>query len=306
MKKSAVISCAVLISGLLVIVVLQAFNAAASSIYQKYNSNATALFLKSTKAFDADSLQLHLDQGDTYMAISDNDIDGMNRWVTFYFYLETALDYDDVEVTSVLRKTFSETTIFTDKDETYVTETLIWTAVRAAPKSYNLTMAIIPALNEPAFTGTTQIQKIRLSGESVHTEFLPAHYIVEPLETLPGDIAHCSLATVNSGIQDGLTVSANYGITNGRADITSFALVFPMNFAGIQQYEVTSINPSEDDQIIYSVKLHFDEKTTKIVFRPFIKIVSSDDSGYIIPPYPTYITLSDEGYVITPVYGREG
>lgn len=234
--------------------------------------------------------ELQIDQGDTFIAISSNDTDGYNRWIPFYFHLQTESDDGIEAVEAFLNETFTEATLYSNSgDSLFTTEELIWSAFRLDTNSYNLTLVIVPDLQDFVIDELIQINKIALSFNNEAVEYMLPNYTIEARDTIKDDL-YVAVSTMETEFQDNLIARVNYGIMGNTTSVESLELDYPTDFANIEKYEIDKINESADGVKEYSMIIHFSAPNNKIVFRPFIKILYSDNNyEWVIPTVPAYI-----------------
>ena len=115
MKKKVLITIPILVLAIISVVVISGIS--------KSKNNVLAV--------QGELAGLQIDQGDTFIAISRNDTDGYNRWIPFYFHLQTESD-DGVEaVEALLNETITGATLYSSNgSKLYTTEELVWSVFR--------------------------------------------------------------------------------------------------------------------------------------------------------------------------------
>lgn len=273
-KKLYKIIVPILLIGIITVVVL---------LYNNRNKGNTNL---AELKFDISNIIL--DQGNAYISISKNDIEGYNRWVPFYFQLTTDKDFTIEEVESLLKEKIIQATLSIGEEEFYETKQLIWSAYKIGENTYNLTLVLIPDIGEFPIKGVQTIDTITLSSKEKKQEYSLPSYLIEERDTITEDELFVSLSSMESDVDEKLMAQVNYGITKNKNDIVKFELDFPKELNDIVDYNIINTN-KKDDKNEYSVSIQLKDKDTKTVFRPFLK-VSYDDgkSGWMIPSVPVY------------------
>ena len=260
-----------------------------------------------------DLSRLELNQNDAYIAISSNDPSGSNRWLPFYFtieseenanfkntlagLMETEREKAEREsiVQDILYENITRVTLYSEANESLIsTDKVIWTATEYRGNSYQLFLAIQLDLDELKLDKATNIQKITFdmsNGEKIEHIL---NYTVEARETISEKEIYVSSIPVYVPIREDVTARPDYGFM-GNQKITDLELDYPANFANITKHEIgdPTINMKADmeGQIDYPVIIYFSEfgPDQRTVFRPFLRVYSENDSGWLIPGYPAYI-----------------
>lgn len=233
--------------------------------------------------------KLKLDQGNAFISISKNNIDGYNRWIPFYFYLETDTDLEPEEAETLLNENIAQATLYSDKqNELFTTTQLIWSAYKLDAGSYNLTLVLIPELDQLDMEGVQQIDKIILRSDKSNCEYDLSNYLIEARDTIPEDQLYVSLSSMESQVQDDLTAQVDYGFKKNGNDVNALDLDFPSEFTDIVNYKVNNATSTEEDTIEYSVSVLLNSKDSKTVFRPFLKVEYNNTIGWLIPSVPVY------------------
>ncbi len=246
-----------------------------------------------TKAVNFTNLQL--DQGEAFISISSNVIGGYNRWIPFYFSVQTESKYTNEEIVQSLEENIKTITLFSENNETLVTSSdLIWTSADIGDNKYNLVLVIIPELENTAFNNMTLVISLSLSNDSESKEYTLPKCLIEAKETALEKDFFVSLSTFDTRYSEGDSCQINYGILDKNDNkINEFALVYPSSF-GVEKYEFIH-QGIEDKDYTFKVNAHFSSRREKLMFRPFIKIKYSDanQEAYLIPALPAYINSPD-------------
>jgi len=284
-----------LIMILLIITLTFLFGCSKSAVVNEVNSNHTIVNTEenSTKE-DEEFAKLILDQNDTFIALSNNDASGYNRWVPFYFFLQTDLDYNVEEVEAYLKENIAELTLYDEKNVAILTTNeLIWSPYKLEENKYNLTLVIQADLNITTFNETTKLNKVVLDIKGEKVDYLLDNYLIEARETISEDSLYSSQSTIETSIlEEELSSSINYGIAGKEIEsIRSLELHYPNGFANISSYAFETSEIDGTGNLVYHAKIYFSQPSNKVVFRPFIQVNYSngDLGGWLIPALPAYI-----------------
>jgi len=236
---------------------------------------------------------LRLTQESTFIAFSENDVTGFNRWIPFYFELHMHYDYTASEIEDILENIANTLTLYSEnRNALFSTNQLIWTAVRLSPAQYNITLVVIPDTDELMITSATSVERIVISTDKTYHEYLFSTFIIESRMTISGDIFYSSRVSIETRINaETLSINPNYGIASMAGyGINNFELIFPAGFANILEYEVIERQSMDDDVEMFATVIIFSSYEESIVFRPFIRIeYGYSNVGYIVPALPVFI-----------------
>lgn len=154
-------------------------------------------------------------------------------------------------------------------------------------KTYNLTLVLIPKLDEFPIADVEQIGKIVLKSNDKTYEYELPQYLIEARETIPEEKSAVSLSSVESEVNEDLSAGVNYGIENKGNDILKFDIDYSKKFNDVVKYRIASVEEKKDT-VKYAVDVQLKEKQSKTVFRPFLKVEYKDTSGWLIPTVPVY------------------
>jgi hypothetical protein len=255
-----------------------------------------------------DLSKLELNQDDAYVAISSNDSGGSNRWLPFYFTIESEKNTNFKSILAILNKAERENivrtmlheditrvTLYSETNESLIsTDKVIWTATEynnGSSYEYQILLIIDLDLDELKLDKATNIQKMTFdmsNGEKI--EHVLPNYIVEARETISEEELYVSMIPIYSSISEDATANTDYGF-KGNWEITALELDYPENFANITKHEIGEPTTNIEGDIDYPVVIYFSEfgPTQRTVFRPFLRVHSENDSGWLIPGYPAYI-----------------
>lgn len=247
------------------------------------------------QAKEADSSlldKLRLDQKEAYISISATNEEGYDRWLSFYLSLPNDSEsLSDKEMEEKLREEIDSLSLY-DKDElVYTADELIWAAVQTESGTYNLTLTVIPKIEELSGTFRKNIDRITFQSESDSREFPLETCIIDAQETLPEEKFYISGSPMVTSIEDDLTDTLNYSIlvSDDAEEIKSVSLVYEDGFAGITDASIVQTSKKENE-LEYEATISFKQKETGIAFRPFLKIqTASGKEGLLVPPIPAYI-----------------
>ena len=238
---------------------------------------------------------LVLDQGEGYLAISENNTDGYNRSLFFYFYLETNNKYEEKEVENILKdEILNVSLISTDKTELYSTAKLIWTVAEIEPKKFNLMLVLFPEIGDLQLDGPEVIAKIEFLTKNGKLEYDLKPYIIEEKTTIPRNVEeklYTSSVAVDTLMAEDLT--AMYPMT-----IASVDEICENEVLSLYWSESLSSLPSsyiiEDVENVelgreYKMKLYFSEDAHQVIFRPFVRITCGETDYLLVPTVPAYI-----------------
>lgn len=243
---------------------------------------------EASSAFRFDALTL--DQGNAFIAISQNDGSGYNRWVPFYFHLsmDQAMSTEDVE--SYLKKYIQTASLdFGNTQGIFQSDELIWSAAEAGKGEYNLTLVLIPEVGELPLEGVGQIKTICLSGAAGKHSYDLTNYVIEERPTVPESEMYVSLCGIVSFVEEDRTARINYGLEVNENQICAFGIDY--EFDDIVHYQIKKENTGNT----YAVTVMLKEGTSKTVFRPFLYV--EDESGqkrWLIPSVPVYFEEMQE------------
>lgn len=236
--------------------------------------------------------KLRLDQKEAYISISATNEDGYDRWLSFYLSLpDDGESLSDKELEKKLRKEISTLSLYDKDGLVYTTDELLWASVQTDRGTYNLTLTVIPKIEELSGTFRKNIERITFQSESESREFPLDAYIIDAQETLPEEEFYISGSPMVTYIEDDLTDTLNYSIlaSDDAEEIESVTLVYEDGFAGITDASITQTE-KKGNEISYEAAVSFYQKETGSAFRPFLKIKTvSGKEGLLVPPIPAYI-----------------
>ena len=245
-------------------------------------------------------INLQIDHEDTYIAISKNDISGTNRWIPFFFSFEFDTDVSAEAIEELLNNRITSASLINDEGILFFsTDDLIWSVFKVGKNLYNPTLVVVPSVSEIVTDEIIKVSKIVLYEGNNPREYNLVNYLIETHETIYEDDICSARATIGTEIQENLVARVHYGLYCESDTINSFELIFPPEFANIQEYKIIDIEHSEYDAtdhkeweekvITYVIDVHFAVPMKKTVFRPFIGVSNSVVSGRVIPALPAYI-----------------
>lgn len=247
------------------------------------------------QAKEADSSllgRLRLDQKKAYISISATNEEGYDRWLSFYLSLpDDGESLSDKELEKKLREEISTLSLYDKEGLVYTADELLWAAVQTDSGTYNLTLTVIPKIEELSGTFRKNIERITFQSESESREFPLDAYIIDAQETLPEEEFYISGSPMVTYIEDDLTDTLDYSIlaSDDAEEIESVTLVYEDGFAGITDASITQ-TAKNGNEISYEATVSFHQKETGIAFRPFLKIKTvSGKEGLLVPPIPAYI-----------------
>lgn len=239
---------------------------------------------------------LVLDQNEGYMAISENNIDGYDRSLFFYFYLKTNKTYEEEEVENILKdEILNVTLISTDKSEVYSTTKLIWTVAKVEPKKFNLLLVLFPEVSDLQLIGSKVITRIEFLTINGKLEFNLKPYIIEEMPTIPPNIEknlYASSVPVDTLMAEDMT--AMYPIIiSGVDDFCEnevFSLYWSEGLSSLppSSYNIESVKDGDLGRE-YQIKLFFTEDAHQVIFRPFVELTCGELNYLIVPTAPAYI-----------------
>lgn len=242
---------------------------------------------------DEKFVKLSLDQNETFIALSSNDASGYNRWVPFYFTLQTDIDYDAEEVEGYLKENITELTLYDDKDVAVLTtDELIWSPYKLEEFKYNLSLVIQAELDITIFNEITKINKVALDINGEKVDYVLENYLIEARETISEDSLYSSQSTFETSLSEEHYASINYGIRGKDIEnIRSIELQYPNGFANISSYSFETSKIDENGSLVFRTKIYFSQPSTKVVYRPFIQVnyENGETGGWLIPALPAYI-----------------
>lgn len=248
------------------------------------------LFIKNIDVKSDDKFySLTLNQGEAYISISKNDIEGYNRWLPFYFSLSSKRNLTVEEVEKELSEEIDKAVLYTTNGELYSTDQLIWSAYEVAEKTYNLTLVLVPELDSLNSNGAINVESIVLVSSDWEKSYNLPEYIVDERNTISSDELYVSLSSMESDIIENGTAYVNYGIFKNNNEISEFFLEYSKSFSPVIDYSIVNENQGEDDSIEYSVLVQLKENSEKTVFRPFLKVnYRKQKCGFLVPSVPVY------------------
>lgn len=235
-------------------------------------------------AFQFDALTL--DQGNAFIAISQNDVSGYNRWIPFYFHLsvDRAMSTQDVE-NDLKKHIQTASLVFENAQGVFQSDELIWSAAEAGEGEYNLTLVLIPEVGELPLEGVERIKTIRLSGEDGERSYDLANYAIEERLTVPESEMYVSLCGIVSFVEEDRTARINYGFQVNENQVCAFDIDYAPQFDDIVRYQIEE----EDAGSTYAVRVLLREGASQTVFRPFLRVEDENgQSGWLIPSVPVY------------------
>lgn len=236
--------------------------------------------------------KLRLDQKEAYISISATNEDGYDRWLSFYLSLpDDGESLSDKELEKKLRKEISTLSLYDKDGLVYTADELLRASVQTDRGTYNLTLTVIPKIEELSGTFRKNIERITFQSESESREFPLDAYIIDAQETLPEEEFYISGSPMVTYIEDDLTDTLNYSIlaSDDAEEIESVTLVYEDGFAGITDASITQTE-KKGNEISYEAAVSFYQKETGSAFRPFLKIKTvSGKEGLLVPPIPAYI-----------------
>lgn len=266
---------------------------------------------ESGNLFVINNHNLLLDQGYTYIALSANDSENLNRAIFFYFVIQTEEDLEDEELESLLDSKFKEASLYFENGEAYIFNNLFWTSNKVENK-YNLLLTIIP--NETDFNteNSFHVDTLILNDGNKNFSYELSNFIIDAKETSQKDTVGVILSTIDTNINNNdYIANANIGIENSKRTVVSLELVYETNFANIIKHEILWSGVQYEEGFVnatnqkdyeldknkkyhydkYEIKYNFSKLNDKVIFRPFIKVTFDDDSEQLILPlYPSYIS----------------
>ncbi len=238
---------------------------------------------------DFDFTNLTLDQGNAYIAFSENDITGFNRWLPFYFKITTDKELTADSAEELLNNNINQAKLYLNTNlELYKTNQLIWSAYKVDDTTFNLTLVIIPEIDALNINGVTQIDRIVLSSESSYFEYDLGNYLIEQRETIPEDELWVSASPIEAIIEGDLTTDLYYSITQLKYNVDEFDIDFSEQYDEIKDYTVKDDIVIEDNIVEYTVEVSLKQQPNGTVFRPFIQVKYNNQIGYMIPVVPVY------------------
>jgi hypothetical protein len=238
---------------------------------------------------DLDSLRL--DQGEAFIAISNNDMEGFNRWIPFFFSFQAKSDIETKYIEEFMYETINYATLYNGKNIICTTDELVWSVGSSSDNSYTITLIVLPDLDELEIDGIVEIDTLSFSTNDKIVEYILPSYKIEARDTVPESDLYVSLSAIDAELEDDLIARIGYGIMQRNGKVENFELDYPANFANIEKYIITGIEEKEDGVVEYSVDLYFADLSTKVLYRPFIKVEYSGKTGWMIPTVPVYISL---------------
>ncbi len=259
-----------------------------------------------------DQIKLLVD-AEAFISLSSNDDSGYNRWLVFYFNLQTDEDYAAEDTLSYLEQEISNATLSTADDEKFfTTDKLIWTSTKSGEKNYNLVLTLIPDIGEFIADDCVNIESITLTTNTDKMEYdLPGYY-VQTKKTLNENICYVSNCPFDAQFSYDYESKLAYRLTAAEGyQITAAKLVYSPIFSITVETEdvaLTKESPYEDadgegvveengyNDYYAQVSMSFSSLDRPVLFRPFIWIAYTDAGGnaaegYVVPSLPANIHL---------------
>lgn len=237
---------------------------------------------------DINFLSLTLNQGNAYIAISQNDNSGYNRWIPFYFLYMTDEEKNEGEIEELLNKNISSIALqFSGENNEYITDDLMWSVCSINKNLYSITLVLVPKV-EQWDNGEVIVEKISLFSRNKGYEYALGNYKIEQKETLPESSLYVSLCSTETVTSENRIANIMYGIMSNNIEIEGFDIWFPKNFRDVMGYEVVSETYTEENGYEYYLDIELKNHNSKIVFRPFLKVEYEDGEGWLVPSVPVY------------------
>jgi len=238
---------------------------------------------------------LVLDQNEGYMAISENNTDGYDRSLFFYFYLKTNKTYEEQEVENILKDEILKVTLIsTDESEFYSTTKLVWTVAKVEQKKFNLLLVLFPEIDDLHLAGPEIITRIEFLAKNGRLGYDLEPYIIEEKPTIPQngkEKLYTSSVAVDTLMAEDMT--AMYPMTiAGVGDICEneiFSLYWSGGLSSLpSSYIIEDVNDVELGRE-YQIKLFFTENAHQVIFRPFVQLTCGEVNYLLVPTAPAYI-----------------
>lgn len=238
----------------------------------------------STSEFNLQTLEI--DQNDAYVSLSKNDDSGYNRWIPFYFksHFDNQLSASDIE--KELRNNIKKAKLYSESDMIYETNELVWTAVKEAGGQQNLTLVLLPKLNECIFDNEIRVTRIEFIclGDKV-LNYDCSQYILDQKETVDRNALSITSTPMQLLSSDQSVVSVDYEIS-GQTDEVSDVSLYYSNVFGVINIVDDKTVAKKGNAIRIQTKVEIQSR--KIVFRPFIVVKFDNRLVNLVPPVPIY------------------
>ncbi|NMM92846.1 hypothetical protein [Bifidobacterium oedipodis] len=231
------------------------------------------------------SQTLELDQNDAYVSLSKNDDSGYNRWIPFYFKSHFSNQLSESDIENELKNNIKEAKLYSKADMIYKTAELVWTVVKVAGEEQNLTLVLLPKVDECVFDNETRITRIEficLDDKVLNYDF--SQYILDQKETVDEKVLSITSTPMQSQVSDQGVASIDYEISGQTAEVSDVSYYYPNHFDQIDITDKKIVKSEKGMQVQAKAKI----RSEKIVFRPFVVVKIDNQSVNLVPPVPTY------------------